>query len=262
MKITLSSLLLSLMLLAGHSAAATSLNRELQGYNWYSEVAEKEQQQKDKDPQESKLDGTKNGPELPEYERNIRQLKRKRKEAHRRAVDQPSFENILAELYYERMMSDKATLYSSRRVAVANMLPQLINMDAHNNVLHQRISNEQHSRADYQKLLSLSKEWGLILQVQDECAYCHVFAPIVKDFAQEHGFELLAASRDGQSFEGIEGVVDRGQMRIFNPRGLTPMLYLLKHDGSEVLPISRGINNAVKITENIMSIDKHIRRLF
>lgn len=49
---------------------------------------------------------------------------------------------------------------------------------------------------------------------------------------------------------------------MFNPTRETPLLYLIKSNGRQVLPISRGINSANQILANIKNIDKHIQRLF
>lgn len=255
-------LFLIMILLSSRLCMAKTDERLLQGYNWYSESMETQKKQQPLEENSTKLENKTKEIELPEYERNIRKLQKQHEEAHRRALDKPTLENIIKELYYEKIMTDKASLYAARRVTAANILPQLIDMKSHSNVLHQRISDEQQKHEDQQKLFTLSKGWGLILQVQDDCPYCHIFAPIVKEFAADNGFQLLAASSRGKKFEDIEGVVDRGQMQLFNPKGLTPMLYLLKNDGSEVLPISRGINNKVQIVENIKNINKHVRRLF
>lgn len=100
------------------------------------------------------------------------------------------------------------------------------------------------------------------MQVADECSHSHTFAPIVLDFAREYGFELLAASSHGRDFGGIEGVIDKGQMIAFNPGRDTPVLYLIKSDGSEVIPIARGIQATEQIIANINTIDMHIRKLF
>jgi conjugal transfer pilus assembly protein TraF len=233
--------------------------RVLQGYNWYSEKLKQEKSQQSKTPQE-KISDEKNA--LPDYEKNIRKLKKRLEAAHRRSLDNPTDENILAELYLEKKMMQKAKLYAERRVAIAKFAPDLLSLDEHSNVLHRSVRQQKESKKNHEKLTRLSKDWGLILQVDNECPHCHVFAPIVLEFANQYGFEVLAASIDGLDFENIEGVVDAGQMQAFNPNRETPILYLLKNDGSEVLPISRGINSADQIINNIKDIDQYIKRLF
>ena len=235
--------------------------KSLQGFNWYNE---KPEQKKEKVKNIPKQATSQAAPveELPVYEKNIRSLQERHKKAHRQALDNPTTENLLAEMYLEKEMMRKSQLYGERRVAVAMMSSQFTDMKAHSNVLHKRVQEEIEDKEIHQKLSKLSQEWGLILQVSEDCPHCHAFAPIVLEFAQKYGFQLLAANKKGVDFKGIKGITDNGEMLMFNPTRETPLLYLVKSDGREVLPISRGINSIDRILIHIKNIDKHIQRLF
>lgn len=237
-------------------------NSRLKGFNWYGkpEISKKEEAEAKKVEQEAKLNTRE--VELPDYEKNIRDLKRRHEEAHRRALDNPTHENILVELYLEKEMMNKSKLYGERRAAVAMLDAKFTDMNNHSNVLHRSVQEQKEEAEDSKKLKALSKDWGLILQVSEECPHCHIFAPIVLEFAKAHGFQLLAASKAGQDFQGIEGVADLGQMLVFNPERATPVLFLVKSDGKEVWPIARGVNSADDIIKRIKQVDKHFRRLF
>ena len=260
----LASLKLLLILLLGMAANSYAAPRakSLEGFNWYSE---KQVMQKEKEIKKPAAESTKTeqkAKELPEYEKNIRDLQDRHEKAHRQALDNPTNENLLTELYLEKEMMNKSRLYSERRVAVAMLDSKFTNMKEHSNVLHRSIQEQVDSQDMLKKLSKLSKDWGLILQVQDGCAHCHGFAPIVLEFANNYGFQLLAASKDGDDFEQIKGVKDRGEMVMFNPNKVAPILYLVKSDGKEVIPISRGIHSEDEIIIQIKRIDKHLRRLF
>ena len=251
--------ILVLLFITADNSEAASRSKQLEGFNWYNEKPKtiKEtvniKQQQVSEPQEEVL---------PEYEKNIRSLQDQYRAAHRKALDNPTQENILAELKFEKEMMRKSQIYGERRVVIGMMDSQFTDMKSHSNVLHKRVQEQVAAKETFEQLLKLSQEWGLILQIEDECAHCHVFSPIVLEFAQKHKFELLAANKSGNDFNGIEGVLDNGEMLIFNPVRETPMLYLVKSDGKEVFPISRGINTEDQIIINIKNIDKHIRRLF
>jgi conjugal transfer pilus assembly protein TraF len=233
---------------------------QFQGFNWYNEIFEEEKKERKKAEEQN---APKNAaPALPDYEKNIRSLQKRHREAHRRALDNPTTENILIELRLEREMLRKSKLYGERRVAVALLDSDAVNMKEHSNILHRRVNEELEDRDNVTKLRNLSEKWGLVLQVAANCVHCHAFAPIVLSFAEKYGFQLLAASKDGKDFGGIEGVLDVGQMLKFNPSRLTPILYLIRGDGKEVLPISKGIHSEDQIIQHIKYIDKHITRLF
>jgi conjugal transfer pilus assembly protein TraF len=246
-----------------YSYANLEGTKPLQGYNWYNEkpAEVKKAQEAVSAKQKEKIINTQE-PELPQYEQNIRSLQDRHEKAHRRALDNPTVENILTELRLEKEMLSKSQTYGERRVAIAMLDSQFTNMKEHSNILHKKVQEEVEAKDIFSKLSNLSKQWGLILQVAEDCPHCHAFAPIVLEFAQKHKFELLAANKNGSDFENIEGVADNGEMLVFNPTRETPMLYLVKSDGKVVLPISRGINSEDQIIINIQNTDKHIMRLF
>ena len=231
----------------------------LEGFNWYSEKKEVDKPKTNKLPVPKSQEKAE---ELPEYEKNIRSLQARHRAAHRRALDNPTAENLLIELRLEKEMMNKSKIYGERRVAVTLLDSRLNNMKNHSNVLHRQVQEQIKSKEIEEKLSTLSEKWGLVLQVQEGCEHCHAFAPIVFEFAGNYAFQLLAATKDGKDFEEIEGVEDKGEMAVFNPNRETPILYLVKYDGSEVFPISRGINSEEQIINNIMMIDKHLKRLF
>lgn len=248
------------LLISSVSCFASMHNNYPQGFNWYNEQIEQEKKQKEE--VQTKPSPNKDSEELPEYEKNIRSLQKKHEAAHRRALDNPTQENLLAELYFEKEMMRKSRIYGEKRVVVAMLDSKFTNMQRHSNVLHRSVQEQVDSAKTRKNLKSLSKDWGLILQVSEDCPHCHVFAPIILEFAKEYDLQLLAATKDGSDFKGIEGVLDSGQMVVFNPTRETPILFLVKGDGKEVWPISRGINSSDQIIQRIKNIDKHIRRLF
>ena len=255
-------LILVLAISITHYSLASERTKPLQGYNWYNEASPVE---KENNPQEKELVYKPSTPkelELPQYEKNIRSLQDRHGKAHRQALDDPTAENILAELRLEKEMLSKSQTYGERRVAIAMLDSQFTDMKAHSNILHKKVQEEIEAKDMFRKLSELSTKWGLILQVAEDCPHCHAFAPIVLEFAQKHNFELLAANKGGDAFGNIEGIADNGEMLIFNPTRATPMLYLVKSDGKVVLPISRGIHSEDQIIINIQNIDKHIMRLF
>ena len=117
---------------------------------------------------------------------------------------------------------------------------------------------------DY-KLKKLAKNWGLILQIDNLCSYCQVFAPIVKQFANKYGFQLIFVSNSETNsktrLQGISIIKDTGLLKTLNPENIVPVLYLVESSGKQIYPITRNIINEDKIIENIMAIDSHYQKL-
>ncbi|CAG7600018.1 hypothetical protein MHYMCMPASI_01146, partial [Hyalomma marginatum] len=51
------------------------------------------------------------------------------------------------------------------------------------NSLHKRLYEVKQEEKNSAKLRFLDQDWGLILQVNQGCSYCHTFAPIAQEFA-------------------------------------------------------------------------------
>ena len=110
---------ITLFLLISISATSKGADRTvpLEGFNWYSEKQVTDKKKPDDPPSpktaEEKVE------ELPQYEKNIRALQEKHEKAHRQALDNPTPQNLLAELKLEKEMMNKSQIYGERRVAVA-----------------------------------------------------------------------------------------------------------------------------------------------
>ncbi|MDC0864362.1 conjugal transfer protein TraF [Rickettsiaceae bacterium] len=245
------------------SVESCAAPKKLEGFNWYSEKQILEQKKKEEESSKSKenAEDMKQQKEIPSYERNIKKLQEDHQKAHMQALDNPTRENLLEEIRLEREMMRKSRAYGERRV-VAWMLDGGFDMENNPNILHRRLRDDADDKDILEKLKHLSKDWGLILQIKRGCPYCKSFAKIASEFANNYGFQLLSASDDGLEFEGIEGIPENGKLSALNPKNDAPTLYLIKSDGKEIIPISKGINNEIQIIKNIKAIDQHARRLF
>lgn len=259
-------LIFSLILFANTAFCQVEFSntRKLEGFNWYSEKQMQEQKKKEEEGEanrEKLPDNMKQQKEMPSYEQNIKRLKEDHKQAHMKALDDPTKENLLAEIRLEKEMMRKSKLYGERRVIAEMLASEFDSVDSPNN-LHRKVQEEEEDKDIAEKLNILNKDWGLVLEIDKNCTYCKTFAPIAENFAKKHGFQLIAASKDGEEFMGISGVERGDTLLALNPKKMTPVLYLLKSDGKEIIPISKGINNELKIISNLKAIDQHVRRLF
>ena len=252
-------ILLCCMLGLASISYAANKDRVLEGYNWYSE---KQDISDDIDHDKNDSSTIAEGALKSKEEQNVELLKENYRKAHLRALDNPTFENVLEEMILEQKMMDKSKQYSYQRLAVSMLDNRFISGENSSNVLHRRLQEKKEQEANREKLSMLAKDWGLVLQVSQDCSYCHTFAPIVGRMAEKYGFELLAASRSGEYFAGIKGVRDEDELIELNPRRETPMLYLIKSDGKEVYPIARGVTTEAQVIKNIKLIDRQVQRLF
>ncbi|KJV77974.1 F plasmid transfer operon family protein [Rickettsia hoogstraalii str. RCCE3] len=89
------------------------------------------------------------------------------------------------------------------------------------------------------------------MQVNQECNYCQAFTPIVREFADKYGFQLIFVSNSETRFQGMPTIKDTGLLQTLNPAKLVPVLYLVDSSGIQIYPVARGIISEDKIAENI-----------
>ncbi|MDJ1257666.1 MAG: conjugal transfer protein TraF [Candidatus Midichloria sp.] len=119
--------------------------------------------------------------------------------------------------------------------------------------MHKKLYEVKQEEENSTKLRLLAKDWGLILQINQGCNYCHVFAPIAREFASKYGFQLLFVSNDGADFADLKCTKDIGLLSTLNPENLVPVLYLVDSSGVQIYPVIRGIISIDKIAENNFS---------
>jgi conjugal transfer pilus assembly protein TraF len=121
-----------------------------------------------------------------------------------------------------------------------------------------------HVKLDLEKKLTkqtienLSKEYGLFFFFSGDCEYCHQFAPIVKQFSEHYGWEVLAISLDGKKLEEFPNAQpDNGlfeQWQQGEKGQVIPALYAVNPNTGHVIPIAFGMTSIDQMETRIMAI--------
>ncbi len=248
-------LLIFLCSVVTNSNIFAATDKKLLGFLWYNEKILKEKLE-----QKKLLKSVKKSP--TKKLSNLEKLKLKFEKALNLAIDQPTTINVVKAQRLQKEIMDKSLKFAEIWQYVALLDPTLSSIRNHPNVLQRKFNQQIVDIENKVKISSLSKNWGLILQVKENCPHCYKFAEIVKDFAKKYKLQLIAVSPKGLSYEGISGVIDSGKLDFINPKGEVPVLYLISANSREIFPIARGINNSDQIIQNINNINKHFRKLF
>ncbi len=221
-----------------------------QGFLWYNEAV----MQPIKKPQylKSKLSSKET---LEPHDQRIENLKQQFNKAQRIALDNPTLENVIKAQRLQKQIMEKSQKFAAIWQLASLIDYRLSNPAEPSNNLHKKLYQERVEQDSSEKLQELSKDWGLILQVNNDCPYCHAFAPIVQQFADKYGFQLLFVSTsNNSSFQNMRTIRDTGLLHQLNPQQTVPVLYLIASNGKKIYPIARGILSEDKITENIMTL--------
>lgn len=107
---------------------------------------------------------------------------------------------------------------------------------------------------------SLAKEYGLFFFFSGNCEYCHQFAPIVKQFSEQYGWEILPISLDGGQLELFPNAQpDNGLFEQWQPgeQGqVMPALFAVNPNTGHVIPIAFGMTSIDQMEIRIMSLVK------
>lgn len=113
-----------------------------------------------------------------------------------------------------------------------------------------------------QLMLELSKSYGLYFFFRSNCAYCHVQAPMLKQFESKYGFTVFAVSLDGSSLPQFPGAMrDNGlASRMAQTLGIpmqhfvTPAVVLAQPSTGVVVPVGFGAMNMDEMVERISTV--------
>lgn len=260
-----------------HNTYASAITTSPQGFLWYNQIINNEtivKQPIAKNLPQKQDQVTAPKVPVPEWEKRIAKLKQQFETATNKALDNPTIENVIDAQRLQKQIIDKSAKFAQIWHLASLLDYRLSDVTksgqgsgagsiSSSNSLHKRIKDQQDMQENAAKLKKLAKHWGVILQFDSLCQYCHAFAPIIKEFASKYGFQLLAVSKGGSDFAGIKGMRDNGFLFAsgLNPEQIVPVLYLVSSSGGRIYPIARGIISEDQIVDNIIMIDRNYQRL-
>ncbi|KJV71039.1 F plasmid transfer operon family protein [Orientia tsutsugamushi str. TA763] len=183
------------------------------------------------------------------HDHRIEELKEQFNRAQRIALDNPTLENVITAQRLQKQIMEKAHKFATMWQLATLLDYQLINANEPANSLHRKLYQEKSEQKNDLKLKNIAKNWGLILQVKQDCLLCKAFMPIVQDFANKYAFQLLAVSKNNELLNKL------------NPKHVVPVLYLVASDGKKIYAVARGIISEDKIIDNILAIDRYYHKL-
>lgn len=100
----------------------------------------------------------------------------------------------------------------------------------------------------------LKEEYGLFFFFSSQCDYCHQFAPIVKQFSDAHGWEVINISVDGGTLPGLtETVMNNGLFEQWQVK-ILPALFAVNPKTGDVLPVAYGLTSLDQMENRIMTL--------
>ena len=174
-----------------------------------------------------------------------------------KAILEPSEENVIAYVRFQREQLDRASTFSDTWQRALWQNPELdYTLQRPVNTVGKRawIDNRKADRDAV--LTNLSQRYGLFYFYAQSCGACDIFAPILRSVADSHRMAVMAVSMDGgPSREFPDYVVDSGQRaRMGVPGNETPALVLFDTATKRTIPVGFGILSGDEIMDRIFML--------
>ncbi|SPR15558.1 conjugal transfer protein [Orientia tsutsugamushi] len=113
------------------------------------------------------------------HDHRIEELKEQFNRAQRIALDNPTLENVITAQRLQKQIMEKAHKFATMWQLATLLDYQLINDHEPSNSLHRKLYQEKSEQKNDLKLKNIAKNWGLILQVKQDCLLCKAFIPLL-----------------------------------------------------------------------------------
>ncbi|MDE8652861.1 conjugal transfer protein TraF [Novosphingobium album (ex Liu et al. 2023)] len=174
-----------------------------------------------------------------------------------RAILDPSEENVIAYVRFQREQLDRASTFSDTWQRALWQNPDL------DYTLQRPVSTVgkrawlDNRKADRDAVLTnLGQRYGLFYFFAQSCGACELFSPILRSVADSHRMAVMAVSMDGGPSRDFPNyMVDAGQRaRMGIPGNETPALVLFDTATKRTIPVGYGILSADEIMDRIFAL--------
>ena len=188
-------------------------------------------------------------------------MQKKLEDLKRVAVMNPTDENLLSYMRYQRLVMDKSEVFSERWQRLVWTMPELdYSLSGRpTNAMAIGAFDEQQQARQAQVVRSLASTHGLVFIFRSDCPYCHRLAPILKRFEQEFGMTVFPVSLDGRGLpEYPNPQLDNGIATRLNA-SVVPALYLTAPSKRQIRPVGFGVMAMTELLERIAALGKDSR---
>lgn len=256
MMIRLLLLPLLLLPLSGHATSAGEwFGRQAEGWFWYEDPPKDEVKQQEKVPPAANATTTMPTQVAPPPKEVLRAFQERLENAQAQAIMQPSHEHVAAYLYLQKQAMDNSERFANIWQQVVWMTPELDHTQVRpTSPLAIQAYYDARNENTKQSLQQFAETHGLFYFFRSSCPYCQRFAPVLKSFAQRHGFHVTAISMDGgTTLEFPDSRGDNGTARRLGIQTV-PAVYLVEPKTRSVQPVSFGLIGPAELEERLMML--------
>jgi len=229
-----------------------------EGWFWYQREEKKELRT---DTRKDKSVLSTPSQKIPTAQEKVKQIQQDFEEATAQAILNPTLSNVQHVMTLQRQIIDRSTQFQETWMQASLFEGQHLRPSDNGAPLARKIMQEQKEMELHQKIRRLAKETGLFFVFRKDCKFCHAFAPVVKEFSREYGFEVKAISGDGGALKEFpDAVPDNGMIDKINVKRVYPALFLAHPPTGHVIPVAWGVTTPAQLLDNFSIIIKALER--
>jgi conjugal transfer pilus assembly protein TraF len=179
------------------------------------------------------------------------------KELKAKAILEPTPQNVKA--YQEMQMR---VVNQSQAFSDAWLLNVYLNPTLDENVRNPaaqgaRFVVYENERIQKQQIIkTLKNSYGLFYFYSGSCSYCKAFAPVIKQFADTYGWEVMAISLDGAPSDTFKNwQPDNGISKKWGIQTV-PAVFAINPETDHVIPVANGFTSIDEMEKRIVTLVK------
>ncbi len=164
------------------------------------------------------------------------------------AIMDPTMENIAAYQAINTLMLEKSALFADMWRRSLWMHPQYDFTTQHPSANFAQVAlKDSRDTARLNDIKTLAADWGLIVVIAPDCAYCDLMAPIAQKLTDAFGFEVLAINAGKRASAAWPmAKPDNGTLRLLmertnEPITTTPTIFLVHRDRTRIHRVATGV---------------------
>jgi conjugal transfer pilus assembly protein TraF len=231
--------------------------RHEEGWFWYQRDEKKEMREDSLKGKEHPVTSSSPSQKVLSAGGKVKQIQQDFEEATARAILSPTLANVQDVMTLQRQIIDRSSAFQEKWMQASLFEGQHLRPEDNGAPLHRKIMQEQREQELQKKIRRLAQETGLFFIFRKDCKFCHAFAPVVKEFAAEYGFDVKAISGDGGKLEEfLDAVPDNGMIQKINVKRIYPALFLAHPLTGSVIPVAWGMTTPAQLLDNFSTIIK------
>jgi conjugal transfer pilus assembly protein TraF len=173
------------------------------------------------------------------------------------AIINPTPQNVREYMVHERMAYKQATVFAQVQQTLNWVDPVFAEQSADLrpvNSTAMRVWDQQRIESKRAFVARLAKTHGLYLFLRSDCAYCHVFSPLIKRFGQQTGMTVFPVTLDGGGNADFPTPVPDNGMAARLGIKIVPALVLAEPSMRDFQVLSFGVLSEEEILDRIYAL--------